>query len=331
MYITRSLRDKLEEWKNRLANSPHRQLNKQLDSFLSKVENEIIIKNILLEIQAKADYLGINPRQECRDGISASTTFPIFGNQRFRDDSEQAIYYYCLLKELQTSDNPIFTHPSVIDGSTKPEERTKLFVGHFVEPLVYYIQDQLDEGSAILYLLEKYKQKSEWFFQEELRKLYENAPDRKQEEVLDKDLRKFLFDQGIDYPFSQTSSPSGEADVVSLLYTNDPLVLEVKIFDRSKTYGKNRVIDGFRQIVSYANDYNKPIGYLLIFNMDTVEVNIVTKNNNNKLPVRISFAGKTYFVIFVNIPPLDTTSASKRGKLEKITISEEELTAEVQI
>ncbi|MBD2299216.1 hypothetical protein [Nostoc sp. FACHB-190] len=63
--------------------------------------------------------------------------------------------------------------------------------------------------------------------------------------------------------------------------------------------------------------------------MDDVEINIVIQNKDNKLPVKIVFAGKTYFIIIVNIPPLNTKSASKRDKLEKITISEEEITAEV--
>jgi hypothetical protein len=174
--------------------------------------------------------------------------------------------------------------------------------------------------------LEKYKKRCEWFYKEHLWNLYEKSGGT-QEKVLDHDLRKFLFDQGIDYPFATPSSPSGEADVIGLLHTDDPLVLEVKIFDRKKNYGKNRIIDGFSQIVSYSNDYNKPIGYLLVFNMDVAEVDIVTKQNDNRWPSRVVLAGKTYFFIFVNIPPLDTETASNRGKIDKIVLREEELTS----
>lgn len=327
MYITKSLGTNLEEWRNRLANAHYNQFNRQLNSFLQKLESTSIINSILLELSTQTDSSEINPKEKCRDALRGNILFSIFENKKIVDESERAIYHYNLLKVLQEYDTPIFLESSVIDGTTHPSERPRLFVAQYVDPLVYYIQDKLDEGSTVLYFLEKYKQRCEWFFQEEMRLLYENAP-HQQEKVLDKELRKFLFDQGIDYPFSQVSSPSGEADVISLLHTNDPLVLEVKIFDRTKTYGKNRIVDGFRQIVSYANDYNKPIGYLLVFNMDTSEVNIVTKNNCNQLPVKISFAGKTYFIIFINIPPLNTTSASTRGKLEKITINETELTLE---
>jgi len=63
--------------------------------------------------------------------------------------------------------------------------------------------------------------------------------------------------------------------------------------------------------------------------MDKADIHIVTKQNDNKLPSRVIFAGKTYFIIFVSIPSSDTTSASTRRRIEKITFDEAELTSEV--
>jgi hypothetical protein len=63
--------------------------------------------------------------------------------------------------------------------------------------------------------------------------------------------------------------------------------------------------------------------------MDTVEVNIEAETNNHPAFNRVFFLGKIYFIIFANIPPFDTKSASKRGQTEKVTITEEELTSEV--
>ena len=326
----RNLLANLQQWRNRLYSTNYTQLHRQLDSFIGRLEKENIIKAILSELVIKADCLEPNLSQSCRQALSSNVLFTLFENKKFLDDSERARYHYSLLKVLQEDDRIIYLDPAIDVGNVPRHEVPRLFVEKYVDPLVYYIHDKLDEGSTVLYLLEKYKKQCEWFEKDRIRKLYDSEESQGfQEEILDKDLRKFLFEQGIDYPFSTPSSPSGEADVVGLLNTDDPLVLEVKIFDRQRSYGKNRVIDGFRQIVSYSNDYHKPIGYLLVFNMDTVEVSIDTETNNHPAFNRVFFSGKVYFIIFVNIPPFDTKSASKRGQIEKVTITEEELTSEV--
>ncbi|MBD2611391.1 hypothetical protein H6G94_08920 [Nostoc punctiforme FACHB-252] len=334
MYINKSLSNLIEEWKNRVANAHYNQLHRELNSFLRKLENTSIVNSILLEFQIISNSCRLNPKEKCRDAVRGGIVFSIFENQKFVDETERAMYHYNLLKVLQEDDTPLYLNSAVIDGSMQPAERPRLFVMQYIDPLVYYIQDKLDESSTVLYLLEKYKQRCEWFFKEEICKLYEdnqgNAEKHgSQEQVLDKELRKFLFDQGIDYPFSQPLSPSGKADIVSLLNTKDPLVLEVKIFDRDNDYEKKAIINGFKQIVKYANNYNKSIGYLFLYNFDTAEINIVTSNNTNNFPNRIIFNGKIYFIIIVNIHKLNAVSASKiKGKLEKITFFEEELTAE---
>lgn len=330
MYTKFNLSDNLKEWRNRLYNVPQTQLNRQLDSFISKLENEPLINASLLELLNKADLLPRHPMDRCRNAIMGNLLFSLFENQRFEDDSERAIYHYCLLKVVQELNAEISRIPALTPHPI--HEVSKFFVENYVDPLVHYLSDQLTEGSVILYLLEKYKKKCEWFESDRLRYLYERPESQNvQEKILDEDLRKFLFEQGIDYPFSTPSSPSGEADVVGLLHTDDPLVLEVKIFDREKSYRKNRVIGGFRQIVSYSNDYHQPVGYLLVFNMDTVEINIDSITNTHSKFNKVNFAGKVYFIIFVNIPPRETKSASKRGQTEKVTITEEELTSELAI
>ncbi len=60
--------------------------------------------------------------------------------------------------------------------------------------------------------------------------------------------------------------------------------------------------------------------------MDRAELDLVTQQNDKSLPAKVFCEGKTYFIIFVNLPPFSET-ASKRCKIKKITIREEELTS----
>src|SRR5690606_12556230 len=175
----------------------------------------------------------------------------------------------------------------------------------------------------VIYLLEKYKRRTEWFTYNELLNKYKIAS-KNYEQIFEDDLRLFLFDQGIDYPFSTPKSTSGRGDIIGSIETNDPLIVEIKILDKEKKYGKQRIYDGFSQIIKYANDYNKDVGYLVIFNVDNIEIDFVLNEKNNIFPPMVSFNNKTYFIIVVNL--YNGISASKIGTTEVLTINENDLT-----
>lgn len=192
--------------------------------------------------------------------------------------------------------------------------------------MVNYIHDELDSSNGILYLLEKYKRRTEWFLAAKLENKYKTAAPS-YEQVFEDDLRMYLFDQGIDYPFSTPASSSGRADIIGLIETNDPLILEIKIFDKQRSYGKPRISSGFAQIVRYARDYNKPVGYLVIYNLDKVEIHIETERKDKTFPYRIEFAGKIFYIIIVNLN--FGTSSSKLKKLDVVSLTMDEIITEV--
>lgn len=134
-----------------------------------------------------------------------------------------------------------------------------------VDPFVHYLHDRIEEASSVLYLLQRFKARVEWFRREDLHADYV-ADTGHGEKRLDRALREFLFDGGIDFPFSQPDSPTGRADVVASLGSDDPLVLEVKVFDPERGKNKGHIRQGFHQVASYANDYNESVGYLAVFN-----------------------------------------------------------------
>jgi len=185
----------------------------------------------------------------------------------------------------------------------------------FFRPVAKYIMEKISVMDSFQYLLIRYKLQSEWFERENLLQLF--AKDTtKGESVLDALLREYLFNQGVDFPFSKPSSPSGEVDVLSIVKRN-PIPLEVKVFDnvgRTQAHVKQGVIQAY----SYAKDYGEASAYLMVFNVSNRE--IVFKLNSQEIPQRVAIGDKTVYIFTVNLFSFEEP-ASKR-KLEPALIEE---------
>lgn len=315
MYYTHRLRSNLQEWRNRLYKSNFENFNSNLSLFRKRLDETPILKSILanavtehpleLEVFTSQDGevdLNEEPYNTTNEGRLAALLY-----QRLNYWFSSGYHYSNLLGYSNTSFS----------------ERLGRFLETEVEPIITYLQDSLEEVNFTLYLLEKYKARTEWFTRQSLFTKYQSAT-KGYEDIFEDDLRLFLFDQGIDYPFSTPKSASGRADIIGNLDTNDPLVLEIKIYDSTKSYRKNRIIDGFAQIVKYANDYNKSVGYLVVFNLDNIEIKIISNASakGEAFPNRIVFNDKVYFLVFVNLNTDQTASKQGRMKVEQITEAE---------
>lgn len=192
----------------------------------------------------------------------------------------------------------------------------------FVIPVYNYLSYSLEESNVKLYLLLRYKRWAEWFEAERLRGLY----DTEGEDGLDLDLRRFLFESGIDYPLSEPRSPYGQADIVADLDTDEPLVLEVKVWDSEKGYGEDRIRDGLRQVMDYADKYGKDRGYVPVFNLDTEPLVFVPEADSDVWPARIERGGKTYFFVAINIAeqrePISQRAKGKPVQTNEVRLEE---------
>lgn len=315
MYYNHQLRSNLQEWKNQLYKSEIRDFKDNYGFFFQKIHNEGILKSLLNNIldtfpitQGDLDFW--------RKQFSHNQV-------KYREELHRLSYYIHLCNySLENDSNPV---DCIRIGGAKIGDAQQLFLNRIITPIVNYLHDFLDDINTLLYILEKYKLRTEWFTKDILKDKYKNALNRQYEQVLEDDIRQYLFDQGIDYPFSTPKSASGRADVVSLVNTEDPLVMEIKIYDSERKYGKERIISGFTQIVKYANDYHKNIGYLVVFNLDEIEIEVESIESDNKFPNRVIFNGKTYYIIIINLNY--DTSASKQGKLNRLTIPYNDLTS----
>lgn len=200
---------------------------------------------------------------------------------------------------------------------TRPKD---FFIQQFFTPFYEYLNQHIEDLSSVLYIIEKFKLRSQWFERERLSNLY-NSDTSTGESKLDKSLREFLFDNGIEYPFSSPASDSGRADIVASLHTPDPVIIEVKVFD-GVGRGRNHIRKGFRQINEYMTDYSKDVGYLVIFNVCDKDLHFSLSCADK--PPRVSSSNKTVFIIDVDIFH-DIKPASQRPQLEVYEITEAQL------
>jgi len=195
------------------------------------------------------------------------------------------------------------------------DDRAREISRLYIVPIYQYIVEKIEESSTILYLLDKYRHRTEWFQKKRLFGLY-NQDTQSGEDNLTLDLQEYLHSQGIDYPFSTPHSPTGRADIVGLIDTPDPLVLEVKLFNLHRNYGKDYIRKGFTQAYRYAIDYGKSVGYYLIFSLDERDLNF-EQEPGEKLK-SITIGDKTIFIIVVNLFVSNKTASQMKKPLPYI-------------
>lgn len=190
----------------------------------------------------------------------------------------------------------------------------------FVLPLYNHLIHQVEASTTMLYILLRYKRWAEWFEAKRLRAIYKTDG----EDGLGRDLRRFLFESGIDYPFSDPHSPGGRADIVAQLDTDDPLVLEAKVWDSEGGYRENRVRDGLRQVTDYADKYGKDSGYVPVFNLDREPLVFVSEPSSDEWPARIERGGRTYYFMAIEIAE-QPESISQKDKGKRVEVNEVQL------
>lgn len=179
-----------------------------------------------------------------------------------------------------------------------------------VEPLIDYLDERLSAETDLLYLFERYRRQVHWFEQDRLWAEYSSDVSNG-EAVYDRHLRRFLFEQGVDFPFSQVSSPSGRADITLVDQTEQPLPLEVKLFDGNR-YGVSYIAKGLGQAYRYAEDYDQPEGYLVVLNLTDDVIELPTDDPLAGWPPRIQVEDRAVFIVVVQAAP--RAKASLAGK-----------------
>lgn len=312
-----NLRYKLQKRVRRVNSSEWQVFHYVLKQFWGFLNDQPLLVGIMQELESKTPSV-------------AEDVEKIMGSSReaivFDSEEENAVACYLVIKKCVAADNA-HTEINIARGYSnerKHNEVLEAFKDIFVEPFYDYLDENLDDSGFILALLRKYKHKCEWFQRTDLyRKWDENT--QKGEKLLALHLYEYLHDQGIDFSIEPTSA-SGEVDLVSAQTTEEPLIADAKIFNPEKSKGTDYIAKGFRQIYTYTLDFNEPTGYLVIFKTCEKDLKLPFSQQAQMTPF-VQHNNKTIFFVIIDIFPYEK-SASKRGKLEYVELTEDSLWTE---
>jgi hypothetical protein len=320
MFHVHNLRSRIQEWRNRLYRSNYNTINNEFVLFWKKMHAEPMVQAILKQVILLHPLTGDKRAETYKQMLDDANWF------EFSEHTHQAAMVYHMQMEALEQKSSINSVVFDVYHSNDFDTSRDKFVEMMVHPIIDFINDQLDEANLVLYLLEKYKRRVEWFTHGELLARFMSHEGIK-EDIFDADLRRYLFDQGVDYPFSKPRTSTGDADIVGMIDANNPLIVEVKYYDGGD-YKKNRILKGFTQIVNYTEQYNKNIGYLVVFNLTAVQINIESDDNTNQFPARVNFNNKDYYIVIVGLN--FDKSASTLGKLKAEKVTKTELITELE-
>ena len=201
----------------------------------------------------------------------------------------------------------------------------RTFTEQVIQPLFDFLDEHVGDQGSVLFVLERYVHRVEWFDRDEIHHRYENAIRNGHvgEDVYGRDLQRFLFLDGGYITQAKARSASGEADLIGGVDTDDPLICEGKLYDEDRR-GKPYLATGFHQLIKYAHDYNKTVAYLVVFNLTDHMLRFRPDGPAESWAPYIEDAGvRVHLVVVRALPP--TKPASKAGKARIVEISREDL------
>ena len=308
-----NVRYKLQKRVRRVNSSEYQVFHYVLKQFWGFLHDQPLFLGIMQELSLKADRV-------------ADDVEKIFSGRNaivFDSEEDNAAAAYLVIKRCVESDKGDIEIKIAHNYSneSKHNDALEAFKDIFVEPFYEYLDENLDDSGFILSLLRRYKHKCEWFLRNLLYSTWEKDT-RKGEKLLALHLYEYLHDQGVEFSI-EPSSASGEADLVSAQNTDEPLIADAKIFNPEKGKGKDYIAKGFRQIYTYTLDYNEPMGFLIIFKTCEEDLKLPFANQAQMTPF-VQHNNKTIFFLVVDVYPYEK-SASKRGKLEFVELTEDVL------
>lgn len=332
--ITQSLQRKLERRIERLRTIDGRFLSSAMKQFFYFLETEPILQGIL-------------NKKEIEISLSENTK-KFYGWEdlsKIEDENELIKMLIVELKNLADKNYGLDTGRIAENfgcHATDPNKLREFIFATIIQPFCDYFIEQLDNQSAILGFILRYKHRSEWFHSDKLRKIADDELERKQsgekkraviEDCLATDFYAYLYDEGLDFHI-EPSSITGKIDLIEggkrpLLEgqknSSHRLLADAKVFD-SDNRDAGYIGKGFGQILRYCKKYDEPFGYLIIYNISEGELEFDLPNTINGIPIYEHY-GKT--IVFIVIDINKSKADSTVGKAKTYIVKEKHLSDSV--
>jgi len=308
-----SLKNQLEF----LEESNYSSFHYRLKSFQEFLDSRLEIQEIFNSIKIKFPA----SEQDVQRFIQSKIPKPIYKSLNtmlsFTSYEDCVVKSFFVIKKLTEMEVSYHSYIDLMSGylAKNAEEAIEKFIKEFVKPVIRYIEEKLEQSTIILNFLISYKWRSEWFHRTNLSEMA-----NKGEKVLVKDLYEYLFDRGVEFNIESWSG-SGEADIVASQSGNERFVADAKIFDKAKGIGY--LAHAFNQIYTYTNDYNQSFGYIVIYKTCEEDLDLFLSGQTLTIPF-VEHNNKIIYLLTIDIFPHKNT-ASKRGKLKKISVTKEDL------
>lgn len=298
--------ERLEDLYQNFKNVAFEDINHEFPRLFKELRNVSVFNSILSELKTKYP-ISLEEMNKWNENMWNVRQNQIYGNYS-QDKYVSLLLHWC---DYLLDNNYFYDRTSLneltlsgLEGEKSNKKKQNYFKECIIGKIIAYIKRKLKDVHYSLYLLNRYKMRSEVFKKDELNEIYRNNS-KESETVLQDDLRLFLYEQGVGYPFSCAELKIGKTDVYAQVSPDDYMLTEVKIFDAGRKYGINRLNDGFSQLVQYVNELQIPIGYLIVFNFDDSLPVVVTETEDNV----IVLDDKIYHIVFINL--YNAESASK--------------------
>ena len=319
--FVQAIRYKLQKRARRLNSADYQHFPMLLRVFFHYFDNSPILSGVRDELMARA----------VEQDIPATVDRILKGEALYgtTEAESAAMGYHVLTKIAEEPDNNnlVMRIGYNYNATGNAQECLEAIRDVLLEPFYEYIDEHLDDQQAILYFLRRYKHRCEWFHADRLRKALEGNTQRG-EKGLASDLYEYLHDQGIDFHI-ESNSASGIPDFVADQVGKDRIIADAKLFWPERSKGKSYIISGFHQAYTYACDFNEPCAFLVIYKMCGEAVNFLVPSTDSWFP-SLTVNNKTIFFVVVDIFE-HGASASKRGPMKSIGITEQELVQRVEL
>ena len=322
--LLQTLRYRLQSRMRRLNSTDWMLYHWQLCQYWGFLKSHEIFTGILNQLEQKSiDYLETNEEFKIDITSLIDGTMKIGTIMTFNTEKEQVLASYLVVKScVEHEVQNLQAQKEINIGKRYTSENgysdiVNIFTEIFVYPLYEYIDEQLDSENILLYLLIRYKHVCEWFKKEKLYNLWKSET-QKGEKTLAFDLYEFLYSQGLEFHI-EPSSPTGEIDLISEQVGDERLLIDAKVFKGDRSY----IIKGVNQVYTYTLTYNQPFGCLVIFDVSDNQLCFTSSRGNDPNIATFAINNKLLFIITIDI--VSRPSASKRGKLNTIIISENDL------